>query len=97
MTFYDAMIIISENGEARTFSFVDNMSIFEDALEQVASEDLEDIRKDYDNKLDEYYEKGLYGREIWSNLYSSCYVKRIKELVQENWDAVYAIVADNLK
>lgn len=78
-------------------SFVHNMDILENALEQVAPEPLDGIRKDYDNKLDEYYEKGLYGKEIWSNLYLSYYVKRIKELVQKNWDAVYAIVADDLK
>lgn len=99
MTFdeYDNMVVIDENSEVRTVSFIDNMNILEDALEQIVPKPLEDIRKDYDNKLDEYYEKGLYGKEIWSNLYLSYYVKRIKELVQKNWDAVYAIVADDLK
>lgn len=99
MTFdeYDNMVVTDENSEVRTVSFIDNMNILEDALEQIVPKPLEDIRKDYDNKLDKYYEKGLYGKEIWSNLYSGCYVERIKELVQENWDAVYAIVADNLK
>lgn len=99
MTFdeYDNMVVTDENSEVRTVSFIDNMNILEDALEQIVPKPLEDIRKDYDNKLDEYYEKGLYGKEIWSNLYLSYYVKRIKELVQKNWDAVYAIVADDLK
>lgn len=99
MTFdeYDNMVVTDENGEVNACSFVHNMDILENALEQVAPEPLDGISKDYDNKLDEYYEKGLYGKEIWSNLYLSYYVKRIKELVQKNWDAVYAIVADDLK
>lgn len=99
MTFdeYDNIVLADEDGEVSSFSFVDNMDVLEDALEQIVPEPLENIRKNYNNELDEYYKNGLYGKEIWGNLYYGCYVERIKELVQKNWDAVYAIVADDLK
>ena len=96
MTFYDAMIITNDNGEVRTVSFTDNMDILEDALEQVAPEPLGDIREDYENELDEAYENELDGDETWSDPHLG-YIKRIKELVQRNWNVIYPIVADDLK
>lgn len=93
MTFtdYDTMVITNENGKVSTFSFVNNMDIFRKALEQVAQEHLENICNSYENKLN----KAL---DLETTNYAYCdYKQNVKELLQKNWEKVYAIVADGLR
>lgn len=92
MTFdeYDTIIVTYENNEFNAFSFVDNMDVFEDALEEVAPENLANIRDAYENELDRAQD------EEAENDANQGYLQSIKELLQKNWDAVYAIVADDL-
>lgn len=89
MTFYDAIIITDENDKVRTVSFTDNMDVFEDALEQVAPEDLENIRNVYEDELNKAQDE-----EAKNNAYYYNFEPNIKKLVQKNWDAVYNIIAD---
>lgn len=92
MTFdeYDNMVLTDEDGNVSSFSFVDNMDVLEDALEEVAPESLENIRDYYEHELDEAQD------EEAENDANYGYEQSVKELLQKNWDAVYAIVADNL-
>lgn len=92
MTFgeYDDMVITDENGKVNAFSFTDNMGVLEDALEEVTPEHLENIR----NYL--YKELETQGEEVEYNAFCD-YTQSIKELLQKNWDAVYAIAADDLE
>ena len=55
MTFdeYDTIVLTDEDGDVIAFSFVDNMDVLEDALEQVAPEPLENIRDYYEKELNE--------------------------------------------
>lgn len=91
MTFYGTMIITGENGEARVFSFTDNMGIFEDTLEEVAPEELANIRNAYENKLNKAQDKEAENDANYS------YKQSLKELVQKNWNVIYPIVANDLK
>lgn len=92
MTFdeYDTMVVTDEDGEVSAFSFVDNMDVLEDALEQVAPENLENIRDAYENELDEAQDTEAENDAHYG------YEQSVKELLQKNWDAVYAILADDL-
>lgn len=92
MTFTDYyMIITNENGKVSTFSFVNNMDILRDALEQVAPEHFRYIHNTYKNELKKALDKQMAN-------YAYCNYKRnIKELLKNKWDAVYAIVADKLR
>ena len=92
MTFdeYDTMVLTDEDGDVIAFSFVDNMDVLEDALEEVAPENLANIRDYYEHELDEAQD------EEAENDANYGYEQSVKELLQKNWDAVYAIVADNL-
>lgn len=92
MTFTDYdMVITNENGKVDIFSFVNNMNILENALEQVDSEHFWYIRNTYKNELN----KTL---DLETINYAYCnYKQKIKELLQKNWDTVYAIVADDLR
>lgn len=87
---YDTIIVTYENNEFNAFSFVDNMDVFEDALEEVAPENLANIRDAYKNELDKAQD------EEAENDANQGYLQSIKELLQKNWDAVYTIVADDL-
>lgn len=92
MTFdeYDTMVIVDENGEFNTISYVDNMDVLEDALEEVAPENLANIRDAYENELDRAQDEEAENDAHYG------YEQSVKELLQKNWDAVYAIVADDL-
>lgn len=92
MTFdeYDTMVLTDEDGEVNSFSFVDNMDVLEDALEQVAPKNLESIRNAYEDELDKAQDKEA------ENDANHGYKQSVKELLQKNWDTVYAIVADDL-
>lgn len=92
MTFTDYdMVITDENGKVSTFSFVNNMDILKDALEQVAPEHFWYISNTYKNELKKSLDKQTMN-------YTYCnYKQNIKELLKNKWDAVYAIVADDLR
>ena len=92
MTFdeYDTMVLTDEDGEVNSFSFVDNMDVLEDALEEVAPENLANIRDAYENELDRAQD------EEAENDAHHGYEQSVKELLQKKWDTVYAIVADDL-
>lgn len=87
---YDTMVLTDEDGDVIAFSFVDNMDVLEDALEQVAPEHLENIRDYYEKELDEAQDEEAENDAHYG------YEQSVKELLQKNWDAVYAIVADDL-
>lgn len=72
----------------REVSFIQNMNVLEDALEQVVPEDLDNIRKAYKGNPD--------SKKTWKDPRGG-YIQSVKKLLQKNWDAVYAIVADDLK
>lgn len=91
MTFYDAMVIVNNNGEVRMTSLADNMGVLEDALEQVVPEHLENIRGTYKNELGK-----AQTTEAENNAYY-VFEHSFRKLVQKNWDTIYAIVADDLK
>lgn len=88
---YDVMHICNEEDGVsweREVSFIQNMDVLEDALEQVVPEDLDNIRKAYKGKPD--------SKKTWKDPRGG-YIQSVKKLLQKNWDAVYAIVADDLK
>lgn len=90
---YDVMIITDESNWFNTVSYVnyvDNMDVLEDALEEIAPENLANIRNAYEDELD----KAQY-KQTENNAYQD-YIQSIKELLQKNWDAIYPIVADEL-
>ena len=89
-TDYD-MIITDENGKVSTFSFVNNMDILRNALEQVAPEHFYYIRNTYKNEL-----KKALDKQTMNYVYCN-YKQNIKKLLKNKWDAVYAIVADKLQ
>lgn len=87
---YDNIIFTDKNGKTQEISLIDNMDILEDALEQVVPEHLENIRNIYEKELDkaqtiEAQNDANYG-----------YEQSLKELLQNNWNKVYAIVKSDL-
>ena len=91
MTFYDAMVIVDNNGKVHMTSLVNNEGILEDALEQIVPEQLENIRDTYRNELSK-----AQTTEAEDNAYY-VFERKFRKLIQENWDAVYVIVTDDLK
>lgn len=91
MTFYDAMVIVDNNEKVHMTSLRDNEGILEDALEQIVPEQLENIRDAYRNELNK-----AQTTEAENDAYY-IFERRFRKLIQENWDAIYAIVADDLK
>lgn len=90
---YGVMIVTDESNWFNAVSYVnyvDNMGILEDALEQVAPEPLENIRDAYEQELDEAQDEEAENDAHYG------YEQSVKELLQKNWDAVYAVVADDL-
>lgn len=88
---YDNMIITNENGEVNNhLSFVNNMDILRNALEQTTPEQFKNINDAYENELDEASDSRMAN-------YAYCsYKQNIKELLQKNWNKVYAIVENSL-
>lgn len=87
---YDNIIFTDKNGKTQEISLIDNMDILEDALEQVVPEHLENIRNIYEKELDkaqtiEAQNDANYG-----------YEQSLKELLQNNWNKVYAIAKNDL-
>lgn len=87
---YDNIIFTDKNGKTQEISLIDNMDILEDALEQVVPEHLENIRNIYEKELDkaqtiETQNDANYG-----------YEQSLKELLQNNWNKVYAIAKSDL-
>lgn len=87
---YDNIIFTDKNGKTQEISLIDNMDILEDALEQVVPEHLENIRNIYEKELDkaqtiEAQNDANYG-----------YEQSLKELLQNNWNKVYAIAKSDL-
>lgn len=87
---YDNIIFTDKNGKTQEISLIDNMDILEDALEQVVPGHLENIRNIYEKELDkaqtiEAQNDANYG-----------YEQSLKELLQNNWNKVYAIAKSDL-
>ena len=91
MTFYDAMVIVDNNEKVHMTSLVDNEGVLEDALEQVVPEQLQNIRDIYRNELNK-----AQTTEAEDDAYY-LFERKFRKLIQENWDTVYAIVADDLE
>lgn len=87
---YDNIIFTDKNGKIQEISLIDNMDILEDTLEQVVPGHLENIRNIYEKELDkaqtiEAQNDANYG-----------YEQSLKELLQNNWNKVYAIAKSDL-
>lgn len=91
MTFYDAMVIVDNNEKVHMTSLVDNEGVLEDALEQVVPEQLQNIRDIYRNELNK-----AQTTEAEDDAYY-LFERKFRKLIQENWDTVYTIVADDLE
>ena len=87
---YDNMTITNENGKVNNFSFVNNMDILRNTLEQITPEQFKNINDTYENELNEASDSRMAN-------YAYCnYKQNIKELLQKNWNKVYAIVKNSL-
>lgn len=89
----DEMIILGKDGSTMTASFVNNLDIIEDALEQVAPEEFDNIFSFYEYKLNENKNDNNFELEKAIN---RDYEEDMKELIQDNWDKVYPLVKDDL-
>ena len=89
----DEMVISGEDGSTMTASFVNNLDIIEDALEQVAPEEFDNIFSFYEYKLDEIKNNDNFELEKAIN---RDYEEDIKKLLQDNWNKVYPLIADDL-
>lgn len=87
---YDNIVFTDKKGKTQEISLIDNMDILEDALEQIVPGHLENIRNIYEKELDkiqtiEAQNDANYG-----------YEQSLKELLQNNWNKVYAIAKSDL-
>lgn len=89
----DEMIILGKDGSTMTASFVNNLDITEDVLEQVAPEEFDNIFSFYEYKLDEIKNNDNFELEKAIN---RDYEEDIKKLLQDNWNKVYPLIADDL-
>lgn len=89
----DEMIIFGKDGSTMTASFVNNLDIIEDALEQVAPEEFDNIFSFYEYKLDEIKNDDNFELEKAIN---RDYEEDIKKLLQDNWSKVYPLIKDDL-
>lgn len=89
----DEMVISGEDGSTITASFVNNLDIIEDALERVAPEEFDNIFSFYEYKLDEIKNNDNFELEKAIN---RDYEEDIKKLLQDNWNKVYPLIADDL-
>lgn len=89
----DEMVISGEDGPTITASFVNNLDIIEDVLEQVAPEEFDNIFSFYEYKLDEIKNNDNFELEKAIN---RDYEEDIKKLLQDNWNKVYPLIADDL-
>lgn len=89
----DEMIIFGKDGSTMTASFVNNLDIIEDALEQVAPEEFDNIFSFYEYKLDEIKNNDNFELEKAIN---RDYEEDIKKLLQDNWNKAYPLIAGDL-
>lgn len=89
----DEMIILSKDGSTMTASFVNNLDIIEDALEQVTPEEFDNIFSFYEYKLDEIKNDDNFELEKAIN---HDYEEDIKKLLQDNWNKAYPLIAGDL-
>lgn len=89
----DEMTILGKDGSTMTASFVNNLDIIEDALEQVAPEEFDNIFSFYEHKLNEIKNNDNFELEKAIN---RDYEEDIKKLLQDNWSKVYPLIADDL-
>lgn len=89
----DEMVISVEDGSTITASFVNNLDIIEDALEQVTPEEFDNIFSFYEYKLDEIKNDDNFGLEKAIN---RDYEEDVKKLLQDNWNKAYPLIADDL-
>jgi hypothetical protein len=89
----DEMIILGKDGSTMTASFVNNLDIIEDALEQVTPEEFDNIFSFYEYKLDEIKNNDNFELEKAIN---RDYEEDIKKLLQDNWNKVYPLIKDDL-
>lgn len=89
----DEMIILGKDGSTMTASFVNNLDIIEDALEQVAPEEFDNTFSFYEYKLNENKNDDNFELEKAIN---RDYEEDIKKLLQDNWNKAYPLIADDL-
>lgn len=87
------MVITDKDGATKTVSFVNNLDIIEDSLEQTAPEEFDKIFSSYEHRLDEIKDDDNFELEKTIN---RDYEQDMKELVQDNWGKVYPLVKDDL-
>lgn len=89
----DEMVILGKDGSTMTASFVNNLDIIEDVLEQVAPEEFDNIFSFYEYKLNKNKNDDNFELEKAIN---RDYEEDIKKLLQDNWNKVYPLIADDL-
>lgn len=89
----DEMVISGKDGSTITASFVNNLDIIEDVLEQVVPNEFNNIFSFYECELDEIKNNDNFELEKAIN---RDYEEDIKKLLQDNWSKVYPLIADDL-
>lgn len=87
------MIIADDNGGVRLASLLQNIDVIIDALDEIIPSSSDRIFEIYDNEVAEARKNNDIETE--NNAYRKCN-QNLKKLVRENWDAVYAIIVDDL-
>lgn len=87
------MIITDDNGGVRLASFLQNFDVIDDTLHEIVPSSTDSIFEICDNEVAEARKNNDITAE--NNAYYECN-QSLKKLVQENWDAVYSIVVDDL-
>lgn len=87
------MIIADDNGGVRLASLLQNIDIIIDALDETIPSSSDRIFEICNNEVAEARKNNDIETE--NNAYRKCN-QSLKKLVQENWNAVYAIVSDDL-
>lgn len=87
------MIIADDNGGVRLASLLQNIDVIIDALDEIIPSSSDRIFEICDNEVAEARKNNDIETE--NNAYRKCN-QNLKKLVRENWDAVYAIIVDDL-
>lgn len=87
------MIIADDNGGVRLASLLQNVDVIIDALDEIVPFSSDRIFEICDNEVAEARKNNDIETE--NNAYRKCN-QSLKKLVRENWDAVYALIADDL-
>lgn len=89
----DDMVIVGKDGSTKTVSFVNNLDVIEDSLEQAAPEEFDKVFQSYEHRLDEIKNNDNFELEKAIN---RDYEEDVKKIVKDNWKKVYPLIKDDL-